>query len=83
VAGAQCCADRGGGPREATVMATRSDLQWLVVYHPRGPFVAREDSPAARTAKKRGALTSSLYGTIDEAYLRLREIREKSHAVHR
>jgi hypothetical protein len=58
-------------------VTTRSDRQWLVVYHPRGPFVAREDSPAARTAKKGGAPVSNPFGTIDDAYLRLREIRQK------
>jgi hypothetical protein len=60
-------------------MTTRADLQWLVVYHPRGAFVAREDSPAAREAKKHGAMVDP-YDTIDEAYLQLMETRPHARA---
>lgn len=50
-------------------MTTREgDHGWLVVFHPRGAFVARADSRAARQAKKLGSPTSRAYDTLEEAY---------------
>ncbi len=54
-------------------MTTRDGQHgWLVVYHPRGAFVARTDSPAARQARKLGTMMSRSYSTLEVAYMNIK-----------
>src|SRR5271156_845242 len=57
---------------EAARMTTREGQHgWLVIYHPRGAFVARTDSPAAVQARKLGTMMSRTYSTLEMAYTKL------------
>ena len=47
-------------------MTTRAGRKWLIVHDPRGAFVARRDSPAAREAARDGA-TVSKFRTVEAA----------------